>query len=78
MTAPPRSLISLMIRGAETPSAELLPAEPGPIWSQPGVEAFDLHLEVPRWDANGYRISPPHRSGFPRQDKFRGGSHWSR
>ena len=36
----------------ETPSAEPVPAEPGPFWSQPGVEAFDVHPEALRWDAD--------------------------
>jgi hypothetical protein len=48
---------------AATRSAEPLPAEPGPTWTKPGAcDAW--RPKEPVWDANSYRISPPHRSGF--------------
>src|SRR5262249_37402975 len=60
----------------ETPAAE--PAGPGGVWSKPGVEPIEPNPEQPKWDERGYRISPPHRSVFPRQDPYRSGTHWSR
>jgi hypothetical protein len=36
------------LAAADTPSAELLPAKPGPKWSKPGVELIDLTAEPPR------------------------------
>jgi hypothetical protein len=60
----------------EMPSEE--PAAPGPVWSKPSIELVELNSEQPKWDERGYRISPPHRWAFPRQDPYRGGTHRSR
>jgi hypothetical protein len=64
-----------LLTAIETPAAEL-PAGPRLTWSKPGASK-DWQPKEPVWDANGYRISPPHRFVFRRQDPFRAGSHWS-
>jgi hypothetical protein len=68
----------------DQPASRPVPAEPehGPAWGKAGAELSGAVLQVskppgPVWDAKGYRISLPHRSVFPRQEPYRGGTHWN-
>jgi hypothetical protein len=73
-TSPAAADVSMVdTRPAGQPASGPVPTEPehGPAWGKAGAEMSGAVLQVanppePKWDSNGYRISPKLPSSFPR------------